>query len=198
VQSVLFPLGVRLSTWVALAVFLTLGLRDRRFWLAAAVWLVGFETLFELTSTVELLAHRPIGASAWWALAVDFVAYALGGAFVYWAARRGILPSPLLVGVACVVWAAWIATGFHRNPHTLAGFDPTAEALNEGVKTIWALAYLLPLWWASRSRGGRNAEIGAVGPAVTSSSLDLRATAAATPWRAGRASTRTGSAAPRA
>jgi hypothetical protein len=166
VAMVLFPLGVRLSTWVVLGIFLILGLRDRRFWLAAAVWLVGFETVFELTSTIELLAHKPIDPGAWWALVIDFGAYVLGGAFVYVAARRGILPSPILVGVVAVIWAAWVAAGFHINPHTMRGFDPTAEGLNEAAKTVWALAYLLPLWRISRSRGSRETAIGEVGPAV--------------------------------
>ena len=161
---VLFPLGVRLSTWVALGIFLLFGLRDRRFWLAAAVWLVGFETVFELTSTIELLVHSPIHPDAWWALVVDFAAYALGGAFVYVAARRGILPSPILMAAAAVIWAAWVATGFHRNLHTMTGFDPTAEALNEGVKTIWALAYFLPLWLVTRPRPSRETKIAEVGP----------------------------------
>jgi hypothetical protein len=164
VATVLFPLGVRLSTWVVLGVFLTLGLRDRRFWLAAAVWLVGFETVFELTSTVEMLAHNPIRAAAWWVLVIDFGAYVVGGAFVYAAARRGIVPSPVLIGVVAGIWVVWIAEGFHIDGHTMANFDPTAEALNEGVKTLWALAYLVPLWRLSQSRGVREPELGHVSP----------------------------------
>jgi len=31
------------------------------------------------------------------------------------------------------------------NEHGLVGLDPTAEALNELAKTLWALAYLVPL-----------------------------------------------------
>jgi len=164
VATVLFPLGVRLSTWVVLGIFLTLGLRDRRLWVAAAVWLVGFETLFEATSTAEMLVHNPIRPDAWWVLVVDFCAYVIGGAFVYAAARRGIVPSPILMGVVAGIWVLWIAEGFHINGHTMANFDPTAEALNEGVKTIWALAYLLPLWWLSQSRRVREPELGHLSP----------------------------------
>lgn len=52
-----------------------------------------------------------------------------------------------------LVWAVWIATGFHVNGHTMTGLDPSAEALNEGAKTLWALAYLVPLMRSSRAEG---------------------------------------------
>jgi hypothetical protein len=46
-----------------------------------------------------------------------------------------------------LVFAVWVAAGFHVNVNErgLAGFDPTAEVLNEGSKTLWAAAYLVPL-----------------------------------------------------
>ena len=153
-NSVLFPLGHRLSTWVAVAVFLARGVRDRRYWLAAAAWLVGFEVAFQATETAEGIARSGFHPSAWWVPVVVFGAYACGIAFVWWVARRGIRPSIPILGAVAVLWVVWIATGFHVNTsHTMGGFDPAAEAINEGAKTLWALAYLVPLLRAPKRSG---------------------------------------------
>ena len=150
-MDLLFPLGVRLSTWVALGVFLVLGVRDRRYWLAAAAWIGGFEVLYQATVTTKDLIHNGFHPSVWWAPVVVFGVFLLGIGFVVYAGRHGARPSLPLLAAALFVWAVWIATGFHVNGHTMTGFDPTAEALNEGAKTLWALAYLVPLMRSSRA-----------------------------------------------
>jgi hypothetical protein len=63
--------------------------------------------------------------------------------------RFDVRPSPPLLLAAVAVFLVWCATGFHVNAHAKVGFDPSAEALNEAAKTLWALAYLLPLWRSS-------------------------------------------------
>jgi hypothetical protein len=150
-MDILFPLGVRLSTWAALGAFLVLGVRDRRYWLAAAAWIGGFEVLYQATVTTKDLIHNGFHPSVWWAPVVVFGVFLLGIGFVVWAARHGARPSIPLLAAALGVWGIWIATGFHVNGHTLTGLDPTAEALNEGAKTLWALAYLVPLMRSSRA-----------------------------------------------
>jgi len=132
--TILFPVnGPRLSTDVVFAVFLVLAAwrHDPRPAIAGIAWIVGFENLFEAT-------RRP---HVWhWILyvAVDVVAIVL-------LARKGIRPSLLLLAATLAVWAAWLATGFHVNEHTMVHFQPGAEAFNEGAKTLWAAAYLVPL-----------------------------------------------------
>ena len=57
-----------------------------------------------------------------------------------------VRPSLPLIGLSLLIGAVWLATGFHVNGYDhLAGFDPLGEALNEGAKTAWGLAYLVPL-----------------------------------------------------
>jgi hypothetical protein len=152
--DILFPLGVRLSTWVVLGAFLVLGVRDRRYWLAAAAWIGGFEVLYQATVTGRDLVNSGFHPTVWWAPVVVMGVFLLGIGFVVWAARHGARPSFPLLAAAFVVWAVWIATGFHVNDHTLTGLDPTGEALNEGSKTLWALAYLVPLWRLGRAGSG--------------------------------------------
>ena len=131
--TILFPVnGPRLSTDVLLAAFLVLAAwrHDPRPAIAAIAWIVGFENLFEAT-------RRP---HMWhWILfvAVNVIGMAL-------LARKGIAPSLLLLAATFAVWAAWLATGFHVNEHTMVHFQPGAEAFNEGAKTLWAAAYLVP------------------------------------------------------
>ena len=150
VKEILFPLNVRLSTSLTLLVFLALGMRNRRYWLAGAAWMFGFETLYQASVTGRELLDHGFHPDAWWPPVVVFGTYVLGVAFLIAAARWGARPSLPLVGAALLVWAVWIATGFNVNEHTTTNFDPTAEALNEGAKTLLAAAYIWPLWKASR------------------------------------------------
>lgn len=149
--SILFPLGVRLSTWLTLGVFLTLGLRDRRYWLAAAAWMVGFEVAWQATLTSRIIDRGGFHPHAWWQPVFVFGAYALGVTFVVFAALRGVKPSLPLMAVVAGLWAFWVATGFVSNSHTMIHFDAGAEAVNESIKTLWAVAYLVVLaqTWAA-------------------------------------------------
>ena len=47
------------------------------------------------------------------------------------------------MGAVAVVWIIWVAMGLPVSRAT--AFSPTAEALNELAKTLWAVAYLVPL-----------------------------------------------------
>ena len=59
--------------------------------------------------------------------------------------RVGVRPWWPLVGLTAALWAIWMATGFHFNGHGMTGFSISAELFNETAKTLWALAYLVPL-----------------------------------------------------
>jgi hypothetical protein len=138
--DILYPNGnARLSTIVALSAFVTFAV-VRRSWLpilACFVWLFGFEVALNVT---VLALGRPATLDA-----IHFIGYfvvSLAGSV--WLAHRRARPVwPLLAGAAAV-WIAWVATGFHVNAHTMVGFNALAEAWNEGAKTLWALAYVLP------------------------------------------------------
>ena len=147
VATILFPFGARLSTWVAGGAFVVLAAkrRDGRVLFAGWAWLTGFEAAFQMTSL--LLGHPlPFGRA-------DAFMYVIPGLVtVPWAYRQGIRPSVGLMAVVAAIWTVWIATGFHVNSHTGAGFDPGGEALNEAAKTVWALAYLVP-FLVSRNAG---------------------------------------------
>jgi len=140
-HTVLFPLNVRLSTWVALGVFLLLARRgrDRTPLLAGAAWLAGFEATFQV---VSLAARHPLPSWKWG----PFALMALGLVVVSLTVRRGIRPNPALMVLAAAFWLAWIATGFHVNLHGGVAFSSLAEAMNEAAKTAWAAAYVWPLW----------------------------------------------------
>src|SRR5215831_20711082 len=96
---VLFPLGIRLSTWIGVFAFEAVAVvcRDWRPIWALAAWLLGFEALFELTQLVIRggAALGPLHALLYVGLAVVVVP---------WAYRRGARPSLPLLGAALVVW----------------------------------------------------------------------------------------------
>lgn len=146
----MFPLGVRLSTWLAATAFLALAgwRRDRAPLLAGWAWLTGFEAIFQATALT--LGHPlPVGRDG----PIFYVT--LGLITVPWLAWHGVLPSPRLMAAVAILWAVWVAAGFPVNPHQAAAVDPAAEILNEVTKTLWAAAYLWPLRslrGASRSR----------------------------------------------
>lgn len=144
----MFVLGIRTSTWLTALVFIVVALirHDRKALLAGWAWLAGFEAAFQITS---LAMGLPLPGYRWG----PFLLIALGISGTAYAARCGVRPNLWLLGIAACVWVAWVATGFHVNRHTMVGFDPTAEALNEGAKTLWALAYLVPFWSRSWWRG---------------------------------------------
>src|SRR3954451_8727524 len=135
--TILFPLGVRLSTWIGLATFITLAgiFRDRRFLIAALVWMTGFEVLYDITSLAAAPSH--------WRLNVFFLVCSLFT--VFWFRDATPKPDMRLMVLVAVIWVVWVATGFHVNSHGMGGFEPSTEALNEGAKTLWALAYIIPL-----------------------------------------------------
>lgn len=146
---VLFPLGVRLSTWLTVGAFAVIAVRrrDREPLLAAAAWIMGFEAVFQIASIA--LDRLPLGLPG----PLFFVA--VGVVTVMLAQRAGVRPDRRLIAVALLLMLVWVATGFHLNGHQhgmfslhtrIADFDPLAELLNEASKTLWALAYLLPLW----------------------------------------------------
>jgi hypothetical protein len=140
--------GMRISTWVALAAFVSLNIArpDRKALLAAAAWLFGFEVPFQLTSLAE---GRPLPA---WGFG-PFILIALGVVSVSVAWQHGVRPAVPLLVLAAVIWLAWVATGFHVNEHDLStGFNSTGEAMNEAAKSAFALAYLWPLWRSIPSR----------------------------------------------
>lgn len=139
----LFWAGARLSSWIMLALFANLSLYRRR-WrplFAAFVWLAGFEAAWQ---TTVYLTHGYAGPS-WGFAPRSAVILAVGALAIYVAARRGVKTNPILMAAAAAVWIVWLATGFHSNNHTLVRIDVTSEVLNEAAKTLWALAYFVPL-----------------------------------------------------
>lgn len=70
------------------------------------------------------------------------------GLVVIWLTRKRVVrPSLEILAVVVLVWLVWIAFGFHANQHeTPQTFSVLDEVLNVSAKTVWALAYLTPLW----------------------------------------------------
>jgi hypothetical protein len=134
---ILFPLGVRLSTWIGLAVFISFAAvhRDKRFLIAGLVWMTGFEATYDISSFIVAPSH-------WSKNALFFVI----SVFTLFWFRHAVKPDWRLMGFSAAIWIAWVATGFHVNSHTMSHFNAGTEALNEAAKTLWAAAYLWPLW----------------------------------------------------
>jgi hypothetical protein len=157
VSAILFPLGVRLSTWLAFSAFVVLAVyrRDRQPLLAAAAWLVSFEALFQIASIC--VGVLPLG------LFPPVFFLTLAALTLPWLNLQGVRPDWRILCVAVVALVVWTAIGLPINGHrhglfsfheqSLAGFDPTAEVLNELAKTLWAVAFFVPLLsWAPRLR----------------------------------------------
>lgn len=145
----LFPAGVRLSTWVALASFAAVAVlrRDGRPLLAGITWFLGFEGTYQAFTLLTGHGLPALGLAR-------PILVGLGAVVIMGASLHGVRPSrPLMLAVA-VVWAVWVAIGFPANGPTLVGLDPLAEALNEAAKSLWALAYLAPLLVGLRSPQG--------------------------------------------
>ena len=143
--ALLFPFGVRLSTLLTGLAFVSFAAvyRDKRVVLAGWAWLTGFEAAFQATALI--IGHPlPFGIDG----PIFYVV--LGAITVPFSLRFWTRPSlRLMLGVAAI-WVIWLATGFHVNLHHMHGFSPFAEALNESAKTLWAVAYLWPLWQQRR------------------------------------------------
>jgi hypothetical protein len=140
--AILFPFGVRLSTWGCAAAFTALALRrwDWRPIAAAVAWMWGFEIAFQVASIAEGHHDTTVAARFGWILiGVPVVAF-----LTAW-----VRPDRRLFSAAVLCFGAWIVIGFHVNDHTTVGFDPYAEASNELAKTMWAVAYLVPLLGAA-------------------------------------------------
>lgn len=138
--AVLFPAGVRLSTWLPIAAFVAVAVirRDGRAIGAAFAWLAGFEAAYQAST---LATGSGLPAAGWTAPAL----IVFGVAVTWEAWRRGVRPDLRVMAMTAAVWAAWLATGFHANEPTFVDFNVTAEVLNEAAKTLWAVAYLIPL-----------------------------------------------------
>jgi len=143
--SGIFLDGIRTSTWATAAVFAVL-CAYRQDWKVmgyCAVWLTGFEVAYQLTALVMGTNMFPLAAPVLMVPGLIIVPIATF--------RYGVKPSLPTMGLVAAVWIVWIALGFHANQHERPSvFDPLTEALNEGAKTLWAAAYLLPLLVTSR------------------------------------------------
>jgi hypothetical protein len=137
-NTILFPLGMRLTTWGCVAVFVAVAMkrRDSKVLVAGCVWLLGFEAAFDISR----FAVGKAGPFATWALPLIVGLFTLG-----WATWHRMLPSLPCALATAAVWLVWLAVGFPANQHTTVNFNWTAEVLNVSAKTLWALAYLLPL-----------------------------------------------------
>jgi hypothetical protein len=159
---VLFPLGVRLSTWLAIMAFAALATarHDRRPLLAAVAWLVSFEAVFQVGSLA--VGVLPLGYFP----PVFFLGIAV--VTLPWLTRQGIRPDWRILAAAALVLAIWTGIGLPINGHLhglfslhtrITNFNPTAEFLNETAKTLWALAFLMPLWRGRRESTTSAAEL---------------------------------------
>ena len=151
VASMLFPLGVRLSTWVVLLVFVSIAAwrSDRRPLVAAVAWLAGFEAAYQVSAMLlRTPSHVPLIGPVSISLLVG--APAVAAAMTLLGAR----PNLVVLSLAALAFIAWLASGFHVNTTDVV-VNPTGEALNDAAKTLWALAYLVPLWTLSRPQISR-------------------------------------------
>jgi hypothetical protein len=141
VAAALFPLGVRLTTWLTVGVFVVIAAwRSERAPLVAVIaWLAGFEAAYQVAA---MILHRPHPVPLIGPVSISL----LVGAPAVTAAMTmlGARPNRLLLAVALLVFGVWVAAGFHVNTGTTV-VSSTGEALNDLSKTLWALAYLLPL-----------------------------------------------------
>lgn len=138
--AVLFPAGVRLSTWLPIIAFVGLAVIWREWRPAGAMfaWLAGFEAAYQAST---LATGNGLPAAGWTAPALILFGVIVAGET--W--RRGVRPSVTFMVATAAVWVAWLAIGYPANEPTLVGLNVPAEVLNEAAKTLWAVAYLVPL-----------------------------------------------------
>lgn len=115
-----------------------------RAWVATFAWLCGFEGTWLLTMSVT---HVLPDRVAWAALVLSFGVHWLALSFGWMLAAHvlGIRVSWRWAAVTALLWAGWIAFGFHSNGGDETTFSLRDEVLNEAAKTAWGLAYLTPL-----------------------------------------------------
>lgn len=135
---VLFPLGMRLTTWICVAAFVAVAVRrrDSRPLLAGWVWLLGFEAAFDVSRAAT--GHN----LQWQTRSLPVI---VGALTVAWMFRYGIRPDRRWLLFTVAVWVVWLASGFNANQHTMADWSWTAEILNVTAKTALAAAYFVPL-----------------------------------------------------
>jgi hypothetical protein len=127
---------IRTSTLLMVGLLIAAGALRRRPLqgvLAAMAWLVGYESIWQLTANWML--DRPIGWPVGLGLGVVVIVYVVAGVRLDWR----------WVGVAVTFFLAWMLIGFHYNVPETRHFDWWSESLNELSKTAWGLAYLWPL-----------------------------------------------------
>jgi hypothetical protein len=155
-MSHLFYAGIRVSTWAgfcgfALVAYLRMSWRPLLPFLA---WLAGFEIAYQ--AGVDLTGHHaPDHHPPMW---VSLCMIAGSVAILEWTRRLGVRADRRFLVLAAVFFLGWLVSGFHVNGHNSVDFQPFAEAMNEGSKTAWAIAYLVPLvrggvvpWWRALS-----------------------------------------------
>lgn len=137
--TILFPAGVRLSTWLVAAAFVGFAVyrRDWRLILAAWAWMTSWEAVFQAVSIG--FGRLPVGIDG----PIFYIVLAVATVPVL--IRYEIRADWLIMGATIGVFAVWVATGFHINGHSMIGFNISAELLNEAAKTLWAFAFLVPL-----------------------------------------------------
>jgi hypothetical protein len=130
---------MRVSTAVMWLGFCVVGVSQRRIGraiVAGMTWLLGFEVAWQI-------------ARFWPPHSWSLLIFAAFIGVVVLLQRKAVRPSLPLLALALAVMAVWLATGFHINNRTdLAHFNSFGEACNEGAKTLWGLAYLVPLLMA--------------------------------------------------
>ena len=130
---------MRLSTALLFFAFLFVGFLRRDFKsaiLAGMTWLLGWEIAWQFTNTLH--TNRTLG----W----NVFLFLVSAGIVLLFQRFAVRPSMPWIGLSLAIGAVWVATGFHVNGFDhLAHFNALGEALNEGAKTAWGLAYLIPL-----------------------------------------------------
>lgn len=183
-SAILFPLGVRLSTWLALLAFVAVAAwRSERAPIVAAIaWLAGFEAAYQLAA---MLIHTPHPVPVVGPVSISLLVGmpTIAAAMTMLGAR----PHPLLLAGASLVFAAWIVAGFHVNTD-IHSIDAAGEVFNETAKTLWAAAYLMPLLLYRRGleKAGRGREDVAAAAAFNSRGRRDRRAAAGRENDAGR------------
>jgi hypothetical protein len=144
--TMLFLFGVRISTWTTVLVFALLAAwrSERAPLLAAIAWLASFETAYQIAA---MILRTPSPVPLVGPVSISLLVGAPAVALLMTA--MGARANRFVLGLALLAFVVWIATGFHVNTDTVI-VSPTGEALNDTAKTLWALAYLLPLLHARR------------------------------------------------